>query len=171
MTLDDFDRIALDQKYATDDGGFDALYQKAATQLAQQRPGGFPAYTPGRMAWEQLDQRQRDKALDALFSAYLVDDQREASLTQHYQDVTMQTTFLHADDLADVAAVAASGHGDVTVNGDQLWRIVHELQLLVHRAGLLRSLVTSAPMPPEALERLENDLRRDLYGGDAGEGR
>jgi hypothetical protein len=167
--LDGFDRIALEQKYASDDGGFDALFQQALVRLDREAPHGYAPQTPGRIAWGQLGDEQRERALDALLYAYFCDDRREAGLAEHYQDVTSQTSILHPDDLATLAGAAATTHGEVTVNADRLWRAVQELQLLVHRVNLLRGLATAAPVDPEALERLEADLRRELYG-DGGEG-
>ncbi|TKA11735.1 hypothetical protein [Actinacidiphila oryziradicis] len=171
MSLDDFDLIALTGLHASDDGGFDALYQQALTKLLRSHPDGFPATAAGRAAWDQLDGGQRERALNALFYTWFVDDRREQDEALHHQDITAESSYLQGGDLDHLAQAAVSARGAVTVDSAALWRAVKELRLLTHRVGLLRALHTTEPMTDEAMNRLEDDLKRDLYGDEEEGGR
>jgi hypothetical protein len=150
--VNEFDHIAFHAEYAADDGGFEALFNKALVQLSRTHPEGFPAQAPGRAAWERLDAAQKELALDSLLFTYLCDQRREADES------------LQPGDLDQLAHAAISASGQVPVDSAALWRAVKELRLLSHRVGLLHMLRTTEPMTEEALHALYAQLKADLEG-------
>ncbi|MDJ0341773.1 hypothetical protein [Streptomyces sp. PH10-H1] len=168
--FDDFDHITLHQRYASDDGGFDALFEQALTKMRNTCPEGFPASAPGRGAWDQLDPGQRERALDSLLFVHFCEHRREQDEALHHDAITAESSYLRDGDLDHLAQIAVSARGSVTVDSAELWRAVKELRLLVHRVALLQTLRTTEPMTAEALNLLEEQLRQDLYGDEQQDG-
>jgi hypothetical protein len=162
--VNEFDHIAFHAEYAADDGGFEALFNKALVQLSRTHPEGFPAQAPGRAAWERLDAAQKELALDSLLFTYLCDQRREADESLHHDELTSGSSYLQPGDLDQLAHAAISASGQVPVDSAALWRAVKELRLLSHRVGLLHMLRTTEPMTEEALHALYAQLKADLEG-------
>ncbi|MFF7158131.1 hypothetical protein [Streptomyces sp. NPDC008139] len=166
--LDEFDHIALFAKYATDDGGFEALFNKSLVKLGRTHPEGFSPRAPGREAWDSLNEAQKDRALDSLLFTYFCDHRREADESLHHDEITSGSSYLRPGDLDQLAHAAVSARGEVPVDSASLWRAVKELRLLSHRISLLHMLRTTEPMTEEAVQALYAQLKADLDGNDEG---
>lgn len=135
---DDFDEIAAALSNSS------VLYgavQQARAELHRKHPGGIDVTAIGHEAWRKLTPVQQARALDDLFTAYLVrlhDEERAARLDR---DAASNRTRLEDDDIAilqDAVASAEPIGPDTEIDAvcaSALHNALAELALLQHRAA------------------------------------
>ncbi|MGP4008179.1 hypothetical protein [Streptomyces sp. 4N124] len=115
--------------------------QEARARLHREHPGGFDIARIAHEVWPQLTDVQKVRALEELFTAYVIrlhDEERAARLDR---DATSGVTHLEefdVDVLHDAVAGAAPIGGDTEIDGvcaSALHNVLAELELLQHRGS------------------------------------
>lgn len=140
--MNEFNEIA---SAITNSTAWYAAVQEARATLHRDNPGGVDCATIGHHAWRQLTPIQQAKALDDLFTAYVVQQHEEERHTKLSTAEASVKTYLEGDDeyvLHIALETVRPIDDDTKVDGicaSALANVLDELDLLRHRLAMLKT--------------------------------